>query len=272
MLGGALLLAGNRVAGLDQLNQMRGPITIAYHAVCTVVADLGRDDVFRVLVNWRGGAAAISEVAAGYLLRLLLSWPRPAHIRTTVRRIWNNDRTRIVAVRALTVALQAWIDDPSVERPPLQIVSYLEVLLALGAGAGSAPPLRSSSPSPPDRRRPERCLPVTPRSAASPLTSPERPRADTRPGAEAQSAAYVRKPGRSPSIAEEHFQVGDVSLHTFSVSLGAAGSDGGCVEVGDASPGNHEDGAGQRPERSGCDCRPRTRSRWEVESISTGAQ
>jgi hypothetical protein len=34
-------------------------------------------------------------------------------------------------------------------------------------------------------------------------------------------------------------------------------------------PENHEDGAGQRPERSGCDCRPRTRSRWEAEPIST---
>ena len=113
---------------------MRGPVTRGYHTVCVVLADLGRDDVLGVLVNWRGGGWPMSEVVAGYLPRLLLNQPHRTSISTIVRTIWNNERIRTMTVRELTATLQVWVADPSAEQA-LQIVSHLEVLLNLGAGA-----------------------------------------------------------------------------------------------------------------------------------------
>jgi len=144
LLGAALLLAGDRIAGLDQFNQVsqaRGQVAHGYRAACSVLADLGRDDILGVLVNWRGGDWPMSEVVAGCLPRLLLNRPGRTSARTVVRGIWSNNQVRGMTVRELTAALRVWAAGPPAGQPALRIVSYLEVLLHLGAGQNLRAPV-----------------------------------------------------------------------------------------------------------------------------------
>lgn len=137
----ALLLAGSRSAAMEELRNRRSRRPFAFHAACSVLANIGRADLLGMIVEEDFGAL-MDRTVAGYMLVLAVKSRMLGglgSLPTVVGDVWMSPQLRYQAKRSLSGALLAWTNGGGHIDPPLsppQVLSCLEVVLALGRADG----------------------------------------------------------------------------------------------------------------------------------------